>query len=135
VQRDVLPACARHDIVLLPYFPLASGLLTGKYRRDAPLPAGTRLAGMPEDRAAQLLNERNFDLVDTLEAYATSRGHTILELAFAWLAAQPNLASVIAGATTPEQVRTNSTAVDWVLADDEVAAVATLLADHRAQPH
>jgi aryl-alcohol dehydrogenase-like predicted oxidoreductase len=135
VQRDVLPACVRHDVALLPYFPLASGLLTGKYRRDSPVPAGTRLAGLPDDRAAQILSERNFDLVDQLDAYAIDRGHTILELAFAWLAAQPNLASVIAGATTPEQVRSNSTAANWVLSTDELAAVDQLLADHRAQHH
>lgn len=99
------------------------------------MPAGTRLAGLPEDRAAQILSERNFDLVDQLDAYAIDRGHTILELAFAWLAAQPNLASVIAGATTPEQVRSNSTAANWVLSTDEAAAVDQLLADHRAQHH
>lgn len=133
VQRDTLPACLRHGVALLPYFPLASGLLTGKYRRDTPVPEGTRLASLPEDRAARLLSDRNFDLVDKLDAYAVSAGHTLLELAFAWLAAQPNLASVIAGATTPEQVRTNSSASDWVLSTDELADVNQLLADHRAQ--
>jgi aryl-alcohol dehydrogenase-like predicted oxidoreductase len=135
VQREVLPACIRNDLALLPYFPLASGLLTGKYRRDAPPAAGTRLAGMPQDRASQVLSERNFDLVEQLDAYAVDRGHTILELAFAWLAAQPNLASVIAGATSPDQVRANTTAVDWTLSTDETAAVDQLLADHRARPH
>jgi aryl-alcohol dehydrogenase-like predicted oxidoreductase len=135
VQREVLPACVRNGLAILPYFPLASGLLTGKYHRDAPAPEGTRLAGMPEERASQVLSERNFDLVEQLEAYALGRGHTILELAFAWLAAQPSLASIIAGATSPEQVRSNSAAVDWVLSTDEVAAVDQLLADHRARPH
>lgn len=135
IQRDVLPACERNGLALLPYFPLASGLLTGKYRRDAPTPAGTRLASLPEDRASQVLSERNFDLVEQLDAYAVSRGHTLLELAFAWLAAQPNLASIIAGATSPEQVRANRAAVDWVLSTDEVAAVDQLLADHRSRQH
>ena len=135
VQRDVLPACVRNDVALLPYFPLASGLLTGKYRRDAPAPAGTRLAGMPEARASQVLSDRNFELVEQLDAYAVDRGHTLLELAFAWLAAQPNLASIIAGATSPDQIHANAAAADWALSPDELAAVDQLLADHRARPH
>jgi aryl-alcohol dehydrogenase-like predicted oxidoreductase len=134
VQREVLPACERNGLVLLPYFPLASGMLTGKYQRDAAPPAGTRLAGFPEDRASRLLSDRNFDLVEQLDAYAVDRGHTLVELAFAWLAAQPNLASVIAGATTPEQVRANSATADWVLSSDEATQVDQLLANHRARP-
>jgi aryl-alcohol dehydrogenase-like predicted oxidoreductase len=109
-------------------------MLTGKYQRDAAPPAGTRLAGFPEDRASRLLSDRNFDLVEQLDAYAVDRGHTLVELAFAWLAAQPNLASVIAGATTPEQVRANSATADWVLSSDEATQVDQLLANHRARP-
>jgi aryl-alcohol dehydrogenase-like predicted oxidoreductase len=124
---DVVPACGRHGLGLLPYFPLASGLLTGKYRRGEAPPAGTRLSGLPEDRVASVLSDRNFDRVDRLSAFAADRGHTLLELAFAWLAAQPMLASVIAGATKPEQAAANAAAVDWTMSDDDLTALQTVL--------
>jgi aryl-alcohol dehydrogenase-like predicted oxidoreductase len=119
--RAVVPACLRHGLGILPYFPLASGLLTGKYRRGEPPPEGTRVSMLPEDRAARVMSERNFDAVDRLAAFASERDHTILELSFAWLAAQPAMTSIIAGATKPEQVRANVAAVDWKLSDDELA--------------
>jgi aryl-alcohol dehydrogenase-like predicted oxidoreductase len=125
--RDVVPACVRHGLGVLPYFPLASGLLTGKYRRGEPAPEGTRLAMLPEERAARVMSEQNFDDVDRLTAFATERDHTVLELAFAWLAAQPSMASIIAGATKPEQVSANVAAVDWKLSDDDLAAIDQLL--------
>jgi aryl-alcohol dehydrogenase-like predicted oxidoreductase len=125
--RDVVPACVRDGLGVLPYFPLASGMLTGKYRRGERPPEGTRLSMLPEDRAARVLSERNFDEVDRLSAFAADRDHTILELAFAWLAAQPAMASVIAGATKPEQVRANVAAVDWKLSDNDLAALDRLL--------
>ncbi|HZT66373.1 MAG TPA: aldo/keto reductase [Acidimicrobiales bacterium] len=124
---DVVPACARHGLGFLPYFPLASGLLTGKYSRGKPPPEGTRLAGMPEERASRLLSERNFARVEALTKFAESRGHTILELAIAWLAAQPTMASVIAGATRPEQVKANAKAVDWALTAEDLAEIDRLL--------
>jgi aryl-alcohol dehydrogenase-like predicted oxidoreductase len=130
-RHRVIPACEEHGLALLPYFPLGSGLLTGKYRRDAAPPAGTRLSMLPEERAAQMLSEQNFDRVDALTAYAGGRGHTILELAFAWLAALPTLASVIAGATSAEQIAANVAAVDWQLSGDELAEVDAILAAHR----
>jgi aryl-alcohol dehydrogenase-like predicted oxidoreductase len=130
-RHKIIPACEEHGLAFLPYFPLASGLLTGKYHRDAAPPAGTRLAAMPEERAGQLLSDRNFARVDALDAFATERGHTLIELAFAWLAAQPTLASIIAGATSPEQIGTNVGAVDWTLGDDDLAAIDALLAEHR----
>jgi len=83
--RRVAPGCVEYDLAVLPFFPLASGLLTGKYRRGEATPSGTRLA---DERYARALSERNFDQLDFLESFATAREHTLLELAFAWLAAQ-----------------------------------------------
>jgi aryl-alcohol dehydrogenase-like predicted oxidoreductase len=128
VQDKVMPACERHGLAMLPYFPLASGLLTGKYTRGEAPPEGTRLALMPSERVDRVLSERNFDLVERLTAWAEGRGHTILELAFAWLAAQPAMGPVIAGATSAEQVRANVAAGEWELGADEVAAVDAVLA-------
>jgi aryl-alcohol dehydrogenase-like predicted oxidoreductase len=125
--RDVVPACLRNGLGVIPYFPLASGLLTGKYRRGEPPPDGTRLSMLPEDRAANVMSEENFDAVDKLTSFAAERSHTILELAFAWLAAQPAVASVIAGATRPEQVNANVAAVEWKLSDSDLAVLDPLL--------
>ncbi|HLZ85393.1 MAG TPA: aldo/keto reductase [Caulobacteraceae bacterium] len=126
VAHEVLPACERFGLGFLPFFPLASGLLTGKYRRGAPPPEGTRLAVMGA-RAARALNDRNFDRVEALEAWARERGHTILELAFAWLLGQPVVSSVIAGATSPEQVAANAATANWRLTPEEVAEVTALV--------
>jgi aryl-alcohol dehydrogenase-like predicted oxidoreductase len=125
--REVIPACERNGLSLLPYFPLASGMLSGKYRRGAPPPAGTRLSSMPEERVAQVLSEKNFDRVEALTAYAEKEGHTILELAFAWLASQPTIGSIIAGATSPEQVRANVAAVEWRLSERDLSEVERIL--------
>jgi len=125
---DVVPACVRKGLGMLPYFPLASGLLTGKYKRGEAPSSGTRLSMLPEDRAARVLSERNFDQVERLTAFAEGRGHTLLEVAFAWLAAQPAMASIIAGATKPEQVAANAAAADWKLSDGDVAEIDDLLA-------
>ena len=122
-ELAVLPACARLGLAFLPYFPLASGLLTGKVV-GGKAPPGSRLADTP--RLAASLSERTLGVVDALAAYATSRGHTLLELAFAWLLAHPPVASVIAGATTPAQVRANAQAAGWVLSGPELAAVERL---------
>jgi len=132
--RRVAPACERHGMALLPYFPLASGLLTGKYRRGEPPPPGTRLAVMPEQRVSQVLTQRNLDLVDALTAFAAARDHTILDLAFAWLAAQPAVGPIIAGATSPEQVRANVAAIDWTLTPDDLAEIDTILAEPEPEP-
>jgi aryl-alcohol dehydrogenase-like predicted oxidoreductase len=105
---------------VLPYFPLASGLLTGKYGRGEPPPAGTRLSTMPDDRAARILSDRNFERLERLATFAEARDHTVLDLAFAWLSGQPAVASVIAGATQPEQVRANVAAGEWTLSRDEL---------------
>ena len=125
--RDVIPACVRHGLGVLPYFPLASGLLTGKYQRGAPAPEGTRLSTLPQERAARVMSDENFDAVDRLAAFADARDRTILELAFAWLAAQPAMTSIIAGATKPEQVAANVAAVGWKLSDDDLAELDGIL--------
>jgi len=129
VEKKVLPACERHGMGFLPYFPLVSGLLTGKYRSPDDLPEGTRIAMMAEaapDRAKQLLTDENFAVVGKLRAYAEEHGHTLLELAISWLASQPVISSVIAGATKPEQVKANVDAADWRLNADEMAQVGEL---------
>ena len=123
---DVLPACERNGLGQLPYFPLASGLLTGKYKRGEPPPPGTRLGS--GSYWEQFLTDANFDLVERLAAFAESREHTILELAFAWLLAQPAMASVIAGATKPEQVAANVAAADWQLTKDDLTEIDELFA-------
>jgi aryl-alcohol dehydrogenase-like predicted oxidoreductase len=119
----VVDAAATHGLGILPYFPLASGMLTGKYKRGEAPPEGTRLAGMPEERRARALNDATFDKVERLEAFAAGKGHTLLELATSWLAGLPQMASVIAGATKPEQARANASAAKWVLSADERAEV------------
>jgi aryl-alcohol dehydrogenase-like predicted oxidoreductase len=122
-ETDLLAACDRHDLGILPYFPLASGMLTGKYRRGEDAPQGTRLASMPEDRRQRAMNDKAFGAVERLEAFAIARGHTLLELAMSWLAGLPHMASVIAGATKPEQVHANAAAIGWALTDDDRAEV------------
>ena len=117
-EDEVLPACERLGIAFVPYFPLASGLLTGKYRKGEAPPEGTRLAqwGAPSDD--------KLDVVERLEAFAKERGHTITELALSWLAGRPEVASVIAGATKPDQIRANADATSaWDLTDEERAEI------------
>jgi aryl-alcohol dehydrogenase-like predicted oxidoreductase len=120
-EAELLPTCARLGIGFLPYFPLASGLLTGKYRRGQPPPKGARLAGRPER-----LTDETFDRVEALERYAEERGVALLDVAIGALAARPPVASVIAGATSPEQVRANAAAGDWVPGDADLLALAEL---------
>jgi aryl-alcohol dehydrogenase-like predicted oxidoreductase len=126
VEAEVLPACERFGLGFLPFFPLASGLLTGKYRRGEAPPEGTRLAVWGA-RGAETLSERNFDRVEALSAWTEARGHTLLELAFAWLLARPEVSSVIAGATSAAQVAANAATAGWVLTLDEVAEVTALV--------
>ena len=126
-EEGVLDECERLGVGLVPYFPLASGLLTGKYRKGQPLPEGTRIN--EKSGYAKLLTERNLDTVEELVRFAESRGHTILDLAFAWLLAHRAVTSVIAGATKPEQVRGNVAAARWRLDDAERAEVDAITAD------
>ena len=122
IEKDLLPAAQQYNLGLLPFFPLASGLLTGKYQRGAAAPADTRFAKMPalRDRYA---TPRNEEIVEKLQAFADKRGHTMLELAFSWLAAQPQVSSVIAGATRVEQIEANVKAIEWTLSAEEIAEI------------
>lgn len=123
-EREVLAECARQGLAFLPYYPLAAGLLTGKYRRGQPVPPGTRLRA---DRYAKWLDERNLDAVERLIAFADAHGHSLLDLAIAWLLTRPVVASVIAGATRREQVRSNVRAGEWRMSEDELRELAALL--------
>jgi len=124
VEESVVPAARRAGMGVIPYFPLASGLLTGKYQRGTEFPEGARLSG--KSYFSSVLTEENFDRVEALTAFADERGHSVLELAVAWLAAQPGVASVIAGATSPEQVKANAAAGSWRLSDEDLAALSKL---------
>jgi aryl-alcohol dehydrogenase-like predicted oxidoreductase len=121
-EEELLPTAERLEIGVLPYFPLASGLLTGKYRRGRPAPAGTRLALRPER-----LTDDAFDTIEALESFAGSRSISLLDVAIGGLAAQPAIASVIAGATKPGQARANAAAGDWVPMDGDLQALRDVL--------
>jgi aryl-alcohol dehydrogenase-like predicted oxidoreductase len=121
-EREVLAECGRLGLAFVPYYPLASGLLTGKYRRGQPAPKGTRLAINPGWNE-RFLTDPNVARAESLAAFAESRGHTLLELAFSWLLRHRVVASVIAGATSPEQVRANVAAGSWKLTGEDVARV------------
>jgi aryl-alcohol dehydrogenase-like predicted oxidoreductase len=115
IEADVAPACERLGVSILPFFPLAKGLLSGKYRRGERAPQGTRLAG------GEAGSELQFDVVEALEAFAQARGIGLVDVAIAGLAAQPAVASVIAGATRPEQVRANVAALSWEPSPEDLA--------------
>jgi aryl-alcohol dehydrogenase-like predicted oxidoreductase len=125
--RKVVPTCERLGLKVLPYFPLANGLLSGKYTRGQSAPEGTRMANAPQERRDMVLNDHNFDVVDRLTEWAEASGHTILELAFAWLAAQPAMGSIIAGATKPEQVYANVATGHWKLSPGDLAEIDGIL--------
>jgi aryl-alcohol dehydrogenase-like predicted oxidoreductase len=122
IERELVGAMQACGLGLLPYFPLAGGLLTGKYRRGAPPPPGARLSQMT-GLAGRYLIEENWLIVERLEAFCAGRGHSLLELTFSWLLAQPTLASVIAGATRPEQLEQNVEAAGWSLTPDDLKEV------------
>ena len=119
IEKELLPCCQRFNIGILPYFPLASGFLTGKYKRGQAAPVGTRLA-VQRQRAEFILTDENFDVLEQLEAFASARSHTMLELAFAWLLTHSQVSSVIAGATRPEQIIANAKASAWRLTAEEM---------------
>jgi len=121
-ERDLFPALDAYGVGFLPYFPLAGGLLSGKYERNAPLPAGSRLTDTKRS-ADRFLTERNWSIVGALQAFCNERGRSLLELAFSWLASQLLVSSVIAGATKPEQIDANIGAVNWRLSDDERTSI------------
>lgn len=130
-EQGMLPTCKELGVAFIPYFPLKSGLLTGKYRKGV-TPAEGRLSGKKgsffEGMGKALLTEENLDRVERLIQFAEARGRTILDLAFAWLLAHEPVASVIAGATKPEQVHLNARAVQWKLTDQDLAELETVLA-------
>jgi aryl-alcohol dehydrogenase-like predicted oxidoreductase len=121
IERALMPTLAARGLGLLPYFPLASGMLTGKYRAGQ-IPSDARLA-YSKRHSERFISERNWAIVAKLEAFCQARGRQLIELAFAWLLAKPPVASVIAGASTPEQVEQNVQAVGWVLSAEELAEV------------
>jgi aryl-alcohol dehydrogenase-like predicted oxidoreductase len=122
VEQDVLPACERLGLGFVPYFPLASGLLTGKYRRGEPAPAGTRLAGRE-----RIASDEQFRVVEVVSRYAHERGLTPVQVAIGALLARPVVSSVIAGATRPEQVAANAAASSWTPSEEDLAALAAVL--------
>lgn len=122
--NGVLPECERRRLAFLPYFPLASGLLTAKYREGKKLPEGSRAA---DGWGPKVFTEQNLAIVELLIEFAESKGHTILELAFSWLLSHKPVASVIAGASKPEQVRANAKAADWQLAADDLAQIDAIM--------
>jgi aryl-alcohol dehydrogenase-like predicted oxidoreductase len=123
-EADVLQECARMGVAFLPYFPLANGLLTGKYRRGAPFPESSR---GKDAFGPKVFTDENLERVESLIAFAKSQGHSLLELAFSWLATRPQVASVIAGAKTAEQVRANSAAASWKLTPEDLAQLDGIL--------
>jgi aryl-alcohol dehydrogenase-like predicted oxidoreductase len=125
VERELLPAMQAFGLGMLPYFPLASGLLTGKYAPSQPLPEDTRFQAI-KGLADRYLTESNWKIVQELQNFCARSGHTLLELAFAWLLARPTVASVIAGATKPEQLEQNVKAAEGSLAPEEIAEIDTI---------
>jgi aryl-alcohol dehydrogenase-like predicted oxidoreductase len=121
IEKELLPALRKLDVALVPYFPLSAGALTGKYRKGKPIPEGRLKAGSGYNE--RFLGGDRFDKVEKLAAFAESRGHTLLDLAMSWLAARPQVASIITGATRPEQLDANVAAVGWQLSESEIAEV------------
>jgi aryl-alcohol dehydrogenase-like predicted oxidoreductase len=122
LENTLQPAMQAYGLGLIPHTPLAAGLLSGKYQRNAPMPAGARMT-REKRQADRWINDTNWEVVERLTAFCEPRGHTLLELAMSWLASRPLVASIIAGATTPEQVELNARAVDWQLTPDDLAAI------------
>jgi aryl-alcohol dehydrogenase-like predicted oxidoreductase len=123
-EAEVLPECARDGMAFLPYFPLADGLLTGKYRKEKPFPESSR---GKDAFGPKIFTDENLERVEKLIAFAEPRDHSLLQLAFSWLAARPEVASVIAGAKTPDQVRANSRAASWKLTPADLAEIDRIL--------
>ena len=123
IESELLPFCQKYGVGVLPYYPLANGFLTGKYRRGEDIPEGTRLG--VNDRG--MFTEENFDLIDKLDSFSSKRGKTVLDLAFAWLLARGEISSVIAGATSAEQVVSNAATAEFTLTNEEYDEVTSIL--------
>jgi aryl-alcohol dehydrogenase-like predicted oxidoreductase len=126
IEKEVLPACEQYGLGILPYFPLAHGFLTGKYRRGVPVPEGTRLALTPQAQDKRLTTD-NFNILDQLESFVIARDKKVVELAFAWLLGHSAVSSVIAGASNPEQVGQNAAAAEWQLTGEEMTQLGNIL--------
>jgi aryl-alcohol dehydrogenase-like predicted oxidoreductase len=122
IERELIPAMQQYGCGLLPYFPLASGLLTGKYQSNK-MPKGARLTDMPTFANRVYVTDENFSIIDKLDAFAKANGHTLLELAFSWMAARPTTASIIAGATKPEQIDANVASIGWKMTQKQISEV------------
>jgi aryl-alcohol dehydrogenase-like predicted oxidoreductase len=130
VEAEVIPACRHFDLGFVPFFPLAAGLLTGKYRSGQPFPPEARLTRNADSPFyARLLTEENLQKVEKLAVWAQERDRSMVELALSWLAGRPEVTSVIVGATRPDQVSANVAAMGWTLSEDDYAAVDKLLRD------
>ena len=127
IERDIVPVAEAYGLGILPYFPLASGLLTGKYRRNVAMPEGARLT-TTQRLADRYMTEANWEKVERLEAFCAERGRSLLELAVSWLAGRPAVSSVIAGATKPDQLDANVRAAEWALSEAELAEIDRLTA-------
>ena len=125
IEGDLVPAANAYGVGMLPYFPLANGLLTGKYQRNHAMPDGARMTERPT-RAEEVLTDRNWTIAEKVADYAAARGHSLLEAAIGWLASQDHVPSVIAGATTAEQVAQNAAAADWRMTAEEIADINAL---------
>jgi aryl-alcohol dehydrogenase-like predicted oxidoreductase len=121
-QKELVPALAAHGLGLVPYYPLAGGALTGKYRKGAPMPEGARIT-QGKRYSEKFLGGKKQDVIEGLVAFAEARGHTLLELAMSWLAAQPQIGGIIAGATKPEQLEANADAANWKLTPEDLAEI------------
>jgi len=126
IEQELIPAMENYGLGLLPFFPLAGGLLTGKYKRNEPAAEGTRFNAW-KALAERYITERNWTVIDRLQQFCVQQNHTLLELAFSWLLAKPMVSSVIAGATKPEQVEKNIAAADWLLSQEDLAEIDRLL--------
>ncbi|MEC8850866.1 MAG: aldo/keto reductase [Pseudomonadota bacterium] len=125
IEGELVPAANAYGVGILPYFPLANGLLTGKYQRNHAMPDGARMTERPT-RAEEVLTDRNWTIAEKVADYAAARGHSLLEAAIGWLASQDHVPSVIAGATTAEQVAQNAAATDWRMTAEEIADINAL---------
>jgi aryl-alcohol dehydrogenase-like predicted oxidoreductase len=121
-QKELIPALAAHGLGFIPYYPLAGGALTGKYRKGAPMPEGGRLS-RGKRYSDRFFSDERAEIVEGLLAFAEARGHSLLDLAMSWLAAQPEIGSIIAGATRPEQLEENARAAGWKLTADDLAEI------------
>ena len=127
LEKDLEPAMRAYGLGLIPHSPLAAGMLTGKYQRNAPMPAGARMT-REKRQADRWITNANWDIVERLAALCEARGHSLLELAMSWLTSRPLVASIIAGATSPEQVELNARAVNWQLSSEDLAEIDKVLA-------